>query len=64
MSDTLITEAEAAHDHALRHWTFDGHTRMRIGSEAHESTTGCSPARASPSSPLTEEEVIKRANKS
>ncbi|HWT39242.1 MAG TPA: ferritin-like domain-containing protein [Paraburkholderia sp.] len=35
MSDTLITEAEAAHDHALRHWTFDGHTRMRIGSEAH-----------------------------
>ncbi|MEM5341552.1 ferritin-like domain-containing protein [Paraburkholderia azotifigens] len=36
MSDTLITEAEAAHDHALRHWTFDGQARMRIGSEAHK----------------------------
>lgn len=36
MSDTLITEAEAAHDHAMRHWTFDGHARMRIGSEEHK----------------------------
>ncbi|MEI5997975.1 ferritin-like domain-containing protein [Paraburkholderia bengalensis] len=37
MSDTLITEAE--HDHALRNWTFDafeGHARMRVGSEAHK----------------------------
>jgi len=36
MSDTLITEAEAAHDHALRNWTFDGQARMRVGSEAHK----------------------------
>ncbi|AUT71098.1 hypothetical protein [Paraburkholderia hospita] len=36
MSDTLITDAEAAHDHALRNWTFDGHARMRVGSDEHK----------------------------
>ncbi|MBN3762533.1 ferritin-like domain-containing protein [Burkholderia sp. Ac-20365] len=36
MSDTLVTEAEAAHDYALRNWTFDGHARMRVGSDEHK----------------------------
>src|SRR5258705_1100318 len=34
MSDTLMTEA--AEDHALRHWTFDGEARMPTGSDAHK----------------------------
>ncbi|WP_109481463.1 ferritin-like domain-containing protein [Paraburkholderia sp. C35] len=36
MSDTLITDVEAAHDHALRNWTFASHARMRVGSDAHK----------------------------
>jgi hypothetical protein len=36
MSDTLITEAEAAHDHALRNWTFSGNARLAIGSDEHK----------------------------
>ncbi|CAB3750340.1 ferritin-like domain-containing protein [Paraburkholderia solisilvae] len=35
MSDTL-TDTDAAHDHALRHWTFRDQTRMRPGSDAHK----------------------------
>lgn len=34
MSDSLMTEA--AEDHALRNWTFEGHARTPIGSEAHK----------------------------
>jgi len=33
MSDTLIDVAE---DHSLRHWTFTGTARVKIGSEAHK----------------------------
>lgn len=36
MSDTLISEAEAAHDHALRNWTFNGNARLSVGSEEHK----------------------------
>ena len=36
MSDTLITEAESARDHALRHWTFHGNARMSVGSAEHK----------------------------
>jgi len=36
MSDTLITEAEAAHDHTLRNWTFSGNARLSVGSEEHK----------------------------
>jgi hypothetical protein len=36
MSDTLITDAEAAHDHALRHWTFHGNAHLSVGSAEHK----------------------------